>query len=178
MRKIILYIAQSIDGYIARSDGDVSWLEQIPNPDQSDYGYRTFYDSIDTTLMGRKTFDQIRSFDIPFPYAGKTNYVFTHNPDLAAEEPVTYISKDLKSFVDTLKKQKGKDIWLIGGSKLNTFFHDHHLIDRMRLFIMPIALGSGIPLFMNLKKPTLLKLIYQHRFPSGVIELTYQFDQT
>ncbi|MCB2220870.1 MAG: dihydrofolate reductase family protein [Bacteroidetes bacterium] len=178
MRKIILYIAQSLDGYIAKSDGDVSWLEQIPNPDQSDYGYRAFYDTIDTTLMGRKTFDQICSFDIPFPYADKTNYVFTHHPNHGTKEPVNFVSKNPLNLINNLKKTKGKNIWLVGGSQLNTFFLKHQLIDALRLFIMPVVLGSGIPLFHSLKQPASFELIDQQRFSSGVVELIYQLKKS
>ena len=77
MRKIISYIAMSIDGKIAKANGDISWLEEIPNPNNDDYGYAEFYNSIDTTLMGRITYEQVIGFDVPFPYPDKTNYVFT-----------------------------------------------------------------------------------------------------
>lgn len=77
MRKIILYIATSVNGYIAKSDGSVDWLESIPNPNKDDYGCPKFYSSIDTTILGYNTYKQIINWDIEFPYKEKTNYVLT-----------------------------------------------------------------------------------------------------
>jgi len=77
VRKIKLYIATSLNGKIASSDGNVDWLESIPNPEKTDYGYKAFYDSIDTTIQGYNTYNQILNWDIDFPYKGKKNYVLT-----------------------------------------------------------------------------------------------------
>ena len=175
MRKIVLYIATSIDGFIAKSDGSVEWLETIPNPTKTDYGYYEFYDSIDTTLMGNATYQQVLSFDIPFPYSGKTNYVFSRTQH-ADNEDVKFISKDIVEFVKELKAQVGNDVWLVGGGNLNAFFLENGLIDKMIVSVMPIVLGSGIPLFganakdvevqFSLKKTT--------SFESGVVQLVYE----
>jgi dihydrofolate reductase len=83
MRKIVLYIAASLDGKIARKDGDVKWLDEFSDPEQMDYGYNDFLNSIDTTLMGNNTYKQLLGFGIDFPYRGKTNYVFTRNARLS-----------------------------------------------------------------------------------------------
>jgi dihydrofolate reductase len=77
MRSLKLYIAISLDNHIARSNGSVDWLESVPNPEQHDYGYQTFYDSIDTTLMGFNTYQEILNFGVYFPYPDKSNYVFS-----------------------------------------------------------------------------------------------------
>lgn len=82
MRKIKLYIATTLNGKIARSDGSVDWLESIPNPEKIDYGYSEFYNSVDTTIQGNNTYKQIISWGINFPYTGKKNYIFTKNKDV------------------------------------------------------------------------------------------------
>src|SRR5664279_1394932 len=122
MRKIKLYIAVSLDGKIAKPDGDVKWLDKIPNPDHLDYGYSDFLKSIDTTLMGNYTYKQLLGFGIDFPYGGKANYVFTRNTELKEDENVKYISTDPVSFVKDLKSSTGGDIWLIGGGEVNSLF--------------------------------------------------------
>lgn len=110
MRKIKLYIAVSLDGKIAKPDGDVSWLDELPNPDHLDYGYADFLSSIDTTLMGNSTYRQLLGFGIDFPYRGKTNYVFTRNTALKEDENVKFISHEPISIVKEIKSGKGRDI--------------------------------------------------------------------
>ena len=129
MRKVILYIATSVDNYIARKDGSVDWLDTTPKPKNHDYGYHAFYESVDTTIMGNATYKEILTFDIPFPYPDKTNYVFsrTAQPD---NSDVRYILSEIPSFISELKGQEGKDIWLIGGGEINTLLMDHELIDE------------------------------------------------
>ena len=94
MKKIKLYIATSLNGKIAKKDGSVGWLEAIPVPDGSDYGYNEFYTSIDTTIQGNATYQQIMSWGIEFPYKGKQNFVLTMNSDLEDTEHVQFISED------------------------------------------------------------------------------------
>ncbi|MGB1241027.1 MAG: dihydrofolate reductase family protein [Chitinophagales bacterium] len=173
MRKIKLYIAISIDGYIAQSDGGVAWLDEVPNPDQTDYGYFDFYKSIDTTLMGNATYQQIRTFDIPFPYPDKVNYVFSRKEQVDNED-VRFVRKNAVDFVEELQSQKGGDIWLIGGGQLNAVFLKYGLIDEMIVSIMPIVLGSGIPLFaaQDIKDMFTLKKVVS--FQSGVVQTTYK----
>lgn len=173
MKKIKLYIAISLDGYIAKADGSVDWLHELPNPDKLDYGYFAFYDSVDTTLMGNKTYQQVLGFDMDFPYADKTNYVFTQNTELKDDGHAKYISKDHINFLKELKKGEGKDIWLIGGGQLNALLLHHRLIDEMQVYIMPILLGDGIPMFAKGKESIPLNLVHTETYSSGVVELRY-----
>ncbi len=173
MRKIKLYIAISLDGKIAKPNGDVGWLDEVPNPDKTDYGYGEFIESIDTTLMGRKTFKQVEAFEGPFPYKGLKNYVFTEHPEKYASENVEFVSGDIVSFVSELKTEQGKDIWLIGGGQINALVLNHQLIDEMQIFVMPIVLGAGIPLFHSLAKETPLNLVETKSYSSGVVLLKY-----
>jgi len=173
MRKIVLYIAISLDGKIARPDGSVDWLDAIPNPDKLDYGYSDFYKSFDTTLQGYNTYRTILNFGIPFPYPDKKNYVFTSKTNLENTEYVDFVSGDIISFIQNLKNEEGKDIWLIGGGKLNTSLFNAGLIDEFHVFVMPIVVGEGIPLFDMVPNETMLRLIGSETFSSGVIALNY-----
>jgi len=174
LRKIKLYIAISLNGKIAKLDGSVDWLESIPNPEKIDHGYSDFYKSIDTTIQGNKTYKQILSWGIDFPYADEKNYVFTRNNELENTEYVEFISENHIDFMKQLKKEKGKDIWIVGGGQLNTIFLNENLIDEIQVFVMPIILSDGIELFENLPKETKLKLIESKSYSTGAIEIKYK----
>lgn len=174
MRQLILYIATSLDGKIARSDGSVDWLAQLPNPTHDDYGYADFYARVDTTLQGYTTYRQTLDFEGDFPYPDTTNYVFTRQADKEDTEHVRFIANDIVSFVRQLKEKVGQDIWLIGGGQINTVLLDANLIDTMQIFVMPIVLGSGIPLFAPTAKEAQLTLTETKCYDSGVVELVYQ----
>lgn len=165
MGKIILYIASSLDGYIARENGDVDWL-----PINTDSGYDNFYKSIDTVIMGKKTYDQILTFG-DYPYKGKKSYVFTRNDSLTKDENVEFAS-NVEEFLRNLVSSKG-NIWLVGGSELFSAFLEHKLVDEIILSIIPTVLGKGIPLFQNINQEANLKLIKTTGY-SGFVELTYK----
>lgn len=174
MRKIKLYIAISLNGKIAKKDGSVDWLETIPNPEKSDYGYGTFYGSVDTTIMGYQTYSQIIGWGIPFPYTGKKNYVFTRDGSHSDTEDVEFVSTDHINFLKSLKKKSGKDIWLIGGGMINTMLFNEDLIDELMIYVMPIVLSDGIDLFGNFPKEMILNLVGSKSYPGGVVELKYK----
>lgn len=174
MRKVKLYIAISVDGKIADENGGVDWLDQVPNPEESDYGYTDFTQSIDTTIMGNSTYQQVLSFPVPFPYADYENYVFTRNKNLNEDEHAKFISSDFEEFIGDLKKKKGKDIWLIGGAEIISLIHELSLIDEYLIFVMPVVLGNGISLFSGHPKKADLKLIEAKNYPSGVTLLHYR----
>lgn len=174
MRKTKLYIAISLNGKIAKKDGSVDWLESIPNPEKSDYGYSEFYENIDTTIQGNSTYTQIVNWGIDFPYAGKENFVFTRNQELKNNKDVSFISDNHADFVQKLKEKEGKDIWIIGGGNINTMLLNNNLIDEIIVFVMPIILSEGIELFESLPKQTNLSLTESKKYSSGVVELKYQ----
>ena len=173
MRKIKAYIAISLNGKIARADGRVDWLDAVPNPDQLDYGYMEFYNSIGTTIQGYTTYAQVIGWEIDFPYADKKNYVLTRKQGLKPSEYVEFISENHIDFIKELKKQDGKDIWLIGGGQVNTMLLNENLIDELIVHIMPIILPDGIELFELIPKETALKLVESKSFPTGVVGLKY-----
>ena len=174
MRKVKLYIAISLNGKIAETDGSVDWLESFPNPDNTDHGFADFYQTIDTTIQGYTTYNQVLSWGIDFPYSDKKNFVFTRKKDVSNTEHVTFISEKHTPFIHELKAQKGKDIWLVGGGKINTLFLNENLIDEIQVFVMPIILSEGIDLFESLPAETKLELIESKNYSTGAIELKYK----
>ncbi|WP_258105342.1 dihydrofolate reductase family protein [Marinoscillum sp. MHG1-6] len=174
MRKIVLYIAISLDGKIADTEGSVDWLESLPNPDQNDYGYPALLDRVDTTIMGNATYRQVLSFPIEFPYKDKKNFVITRNAELVEDEYATFVFSDHITFIQELKQQVGKDIWLIGGAEVNTLLNQSDLIDEYMVFVMPIILGKGIPLFSDHQSMKRLQLIENKRYKSGASLLHYR----
>lgn len=174
MKKVLLYIAASIDNFIARGNGDVDWLD---NPDfaipDEDYGYKDFYKSVDITLMGHNTYKGILGFNIPFPYPEKTNYVFCRSNTPTDTEHVSFINGDIVDFVKELKKEDGGDIWLVGGGMINTILLENGLIDTIILTIIPICLGDGIPLFQRSGHEVSFNLESCRTYSSGLVQLTW-----
>jgi dihydrofolate reductase len=171
--KLKLYIATSLDGKIAKPDGNVDWLHEIPNPDKSDYGYFAFYDGIGITLQGYHTYQFILDSGVDFPYVGKKNYVFTRKTGLPTTEQVEFVNGDIISFTQKLKEEAQEDIWLIGGGQINTLLWNAGLIDEMQVFVMPIVLGEGIPLFAPHPQEGMLALQESQAFASGAVLLRY-----
>ncbi len=177
MRKVISYIAISLDGKIAKPDGDTNWLHELPNPDNEDYGYQSFYDSVDAVIMGRKTYEVILGFGVDFPYTTTKNYVLSHKKDLVDNEHVSFVSDEIKGWLTEIRSKPGKHLWLVGGAQLNSLFLNNGLLDELRVYVMPIILGEGVSLFSDdaISKP--LQLKSSREFNSGVIELIYELKQ-
>ena len=163
MRKATLFIASSLDGYIAREDGSVDWLFS-----DADYGYSEFYGSIDTVVMGRKTYEKSLEFE-ERPFRGKKVYVFSRS---VKEKGVEFVS-DVVGFMKKLVRSKGKDIWLVGGSEIVSIFLNEGLIDEIILSIHPVILGRGVPLFKNVQKEVWLKMQKSVSFDSGLVQIHY-----
>ena len=161
----------SLNGTIARADGSVDWLDAVPNPEKTDYGYLEFMETIDTTIMGNNTYKQLVGWGIEFPYKGKTNYVLTNDTALTRDENVIFVSKDPATFIRDIKQAPGKGIWLIGGGQVNTLLLNEDLIDVIRLFIMPVVIPDGIDIFQDRPPETMFKLAEHKVYSSGVIEL-------
>lgn len=167
MRKIILFIATSLDGYIARQDGDVNWLFT-----DQDYGYNAFYNNVDTIIMGRKTYEQVLLFG-EFPYRDKVCYVFSENLH-GRNEHVSFISEDVGSFSEKIKNIPGQNIWLVGGANLIHNFVTKNLVDEYIISIHPMLLGDGITLFEKNENEVNLNLVNTIKFDSGLIQLHYE----
>ena len=175
MRKIILNTAVSLDSYIARQDGSVDWLHDSDYEiEGEDYGMGVFYRSLDTTLMGNKTYREILGFDVTFPYPDTTNYVFTRSKAHQDNEHVEFITGDIVTFIQQLKEGEGRDIWLIGGGQINALLLTHDLIDRITLTVVPRILGAGIPLFPDLQEDIKLELASAKPYDSGLVQLEFK----
>lgn len=173
MRKIKLFIAISLNGKIANSDGSVDWLENIPNPEKTDYGYQDFLNSVDTTIQGYNTYNQVMGWGIDFPYKGKKNFVLTRKQNVVNTEFVEFITENHTDYIKKLKEENGSDIWLIGGSQVNTLVLNASLLDEIIIFVMPVIISGGIELFDAFPKKTILKLIGSKSYSSGVVEVKY-----
>ncbi len=171
-KNIILYIAASLDGFIARKDGSVDWLSPYEKG-QEDYGYNDFYKKTGTVIMGNNTYKQVSSFG-EFPYRGKDCFVFTRNKDKLKDENVTFVSKGAKDFISQLNLKDNKNIWLVGGASIVDEFLKSDLIDEFIITIIPILLGDGIQLFKGRSNEKKLKLIDVKTFDPGLVQLHYK----
>ncbi|MBG1267811.1 dihydrofolate reductase family protein [Nostoc sp. WHI] len=168
MRKIKLFIASSLDGYIARQSGEVDWLFT-----DQDYGYTEFFDQVDTVIMGNKTYQQLLSFG-EYPYQGKQAFVFSKTAQNIIDNNVKFVSSDWKSLINTLRQSSGRDIWLVGGAQTIHYFLINGFIDELILSIHPIILGNGIPLIVNdLNLETALQLKDVKTYESGLLQVFY-----
>ena len=175
MSKIQLYIASSLDGFIAREHGELDWLDNLPNPDKSDYGYAKFYKEVSTVLMGRKTYKEILGFDVEYPYKNCKSYVFSSNQTYQVETQNTFLVNCLdKNFIRKIKKENQKNIWVVGGGKLIASLVSLGAIDEMILFIAPIILGKGIRLLSECPLETKLELCETQFFSNGMVKLMYR----
>lgn len=172
-RSIILYIAMSLDGYIARKNGAVDWLSGHADENNVDNGYNNFYKTIDTVVMGRTTYEQVINELSPdvWVYEGKKCYVATTKKG-EADSKVEFISEDIVGNIKNLKKQQGKDIWIVGGAKLIDQFIKQDIIDKYIITVIPTILGEGIPLFIKENPEIKLRLV-ETKVVDGMTELTY-----
>ncbi len=175
MKKIKLYIAASLDGYIARPDGDLDWLLQYPAPAGAEYGYQEFIDSVDTIIMGNSTYQAIIEMGVDWPYKDKSTYVLTrYKNNLPPKENVTYITDDVVTAIRQLQQQEGKGMWLMGGGQVVTLLLNHDLVDEIQIAYIPVILGDGIPLFPNKPKESKWELAGNTAYDSGILKVDYK----
>ena len=176
-RKIIVHIATSADGYIARPDGDLEWLTTRPAP-KGFYGIGKFMNSIDTKLFGRKTFDISVEMGAKFD-TNTRNYVFSRRPPPASVPPgVEFVSEAVGAFARRLRTGQGKDIWMMGGGEIITSFLEEGAIDEFIISVIPTFIGEGIPLLAHRRQHVPLALRSVRRFSDGVVQLHYKVNQT
>jgi dihydrofolate reductase len=176
-RKIIVQVAISADGYIARPDGDVEWLNRRP---RLDYGMRAFYRTIDTILLGRKTYDWALAY---WKKMGKkdgmfdkkvANYVFSRKPPKRAAPGVEFVSEPVKRFAKRLRAKPGKHIWMMGGGELIASFLDAKEIDEFDIHVIPTFIGKGIPLVAPRHRDIALHLRSVKKYADGSVRLRYE----
>jgi len=173
MGNVILYIAASLDGFIARRNDDISWLTAYDGPDE-DYGYAAFYAGVGAIIVGARTYREVLGFGA-WPYAGKTTYVVTtqalQNPPAA---DIHAFAGDMADLVAQIRQMTEQDIWLVGGGRLTTAFVNQHLIDEIIITIVPLILGDGIPLFQGIQVEESLHLSGGQVYASGLAQLRYR----
>lgn len=178
MRKIILDLAVTLDGFIEGPNGEIDWCIM-----DDDMDFNGFLSSIDSIFYGRVSYDAWGNY-LPDANAGSTDQLlweavhskkkFVFSTQKRNDEKVTFISSDIANKVQEIKKHEGKDIWLYGGARLIKTFIQLGLIDIYRISVHPLALGSGKSLFDDLKERISLKLIKTNVFKSGVVQLIYE----
>ena len=170
MRKIVLQLAVSLDGYIEGTNGEFDWCFT-----NQDYGMSSFFKRIDSVFYGRKSYELVLSMESEAPpgFPKLKEYVFSNTLDKVREQ-ATLIKGDIKTEVEKIKKQKGKDIWLFGGADLISSLMNLQLVDEISLAVHPVVLGGGKPLFNDIKERTWLTLTDHKVYPDGLVFLTYK----
>lgn len=174
MRKLSLFIAMSVDGFIAGPNDDLSFLEMVEKEGE-DYGYAKFVDTIDTILIGRETYDYVLNAIGASHYDNghRDVYVITRTARPTVGRTVFY-SDDLKALVNRLKSERGKNIYCDGGAEVINELLKQDLVDEMIISIVPILLGDGTRLFSNGRPPQTLALLSSKRFETGLMQLHYR----
>lgn len=160
----------SLDGYIAKEDGDIDFLSIVDTPGE-DFGYADFLQGVDTILWGRKTYDKMLSFGIDFPHKDKKVYVLSQSRT-GQDENVEYVS-NAKALIEQLQQQPGKNIYCDGGGEVVATLLNHALIDQLIVSVIPHLVGSGIRLFKEGRPEQNLKFKRSISYPSGLVQLWY-----
>lgn len=169
-KKVISNVAMSLDGYIAERDGDISFLSKVEKEGE-DYGYADFIKTIDTIIVGRKTYDKILSIGFKYP-DDKEVYIITRD-EKPYHQRLKFYSGSLKNLISEIKIKEGKNIFCDGGSEIINQLLIDNLIDEFIISVIPIILGDGIPLFKNKNLKLNLKLINCQKFDTGLVQLHY-----
>lgn len=170
-RKLFLYIAMSLDGYIAGKNDDLGFLSMVEKEGE-DYGYAEFIASVDTIILGRKTYDKVLSMGFAYPAGDQHVYVVTRT-ERTSTEKVTFFTGNLRSLVAELKSIPGKNIFCDGGAEIVTEFLKNDLMDEIIISIIPVLLGDGVRLFKDGRPEQNLALKSVRHFDSGLVQLHY-----
>ena len=171
-RKIIVNIATSADGYVARMDGNLDWLTGRPAP-KGFYGLPKFSRSVDAKILGRKTFEASVKMGARFR-ANDVHYVFSRRPPASVPAGVQFVTEPIRAFAERMRKQAGKNIWMMGGGGIIGAFLDEEAIDEFIISVVPTFIGEGIPLIAPRHREVPLRLLALRRFPDGVVQVHYE----
>ena len=171
-RKVILYIATSLDGYIAKPNDDLSFLD-IVHKEGEDYGYAEFTESVDTVILGRKTYDWVMTQVQEFPHADKNTYVITRTPRPSIGK-TNFYTGNLKDLILGLKSEPGKNIYIDGGAEVVNELLNKNLIDEMIISIIPVLVGDGTRLFKDGRPEQQLELVNTKTFDTGLVQVHYK----
>ncbi|MES2767024.1 MAG: dihydrofolate reductase family protein [Bacteroidota bacterium] len=171
-RKVILYIAMSVDGYIAKDEDNLDFLSIVETPGE-DYGYADFQQNVDTLIWGRKTYDKVLSFGIEFPHKDKKCYVLSRTKT-GSDENVEFYNGSLKELIASLHEQDGKHIYCDGGGDVVYELLKDGLIDSIIISVIPHLVGTGVRLFKDGRPEQALVFKKSVTFPSGLVQLWYE----
>ncbi|WP_407481842.1 dihydrofolate reductase family protein [Elizabethkingia meningoseptica] len=171
-KKLILYIACSVDGYIAQPGDDLSFLDKVQREGE-DYGYTDFTATVDTVIMGRRTYDWIMACCPEYVHHDKNTYIITRT-ERPQQGNTQFYTGDLKELVTTLKSQGGKNIFCDGGAEIVNELLKDRLFDELIISIIPVLLGDGTKLFRNGVPMQDLILVSSKSFDSGLVQLHYK----
>lgn len=174
MRRVVLFIAMSLDGYIADRNGSVNWLSGQCKEVHNEDTYARFAKDIDTVVMGWKTYFQVITELSPseWVYNDFISYVITHKKETSTEN-IKFVSESPSNLVRRLKEDNGKDIWICGGASIVQQLMQDDLIDKFYISIIPTILGSGVRLFGTIHEELKLKLM-ETRNDNGITEVVYE----
>ena len=176
MKKIILYIAASIDGRIAEPDGGTEWLSEFPITEEMNYGYKEFIYSVDTIIMGGRSYREVLNMEIIGHYKDQQIYVVTRGWTEKAANNVSFITDNVIDRIRQLRYGAGKNIWLFGGGALTSMLLAADLVDEMQICYIPVILGNGIPLFPVQPKESKWVLNKSIAYNSGILKVDYLLD--
>jgi len=171
-RKVILYIATSLDGYIAKPNDDLSFLS-IVQQEGEDYGYADFVKSVDTVILGRKTYDWVMTQVPEFPHADKISFIITRTARPSIGKTNFYTGK-LKDLISKQKGEQGKNIFIDGGAEIVNELLKENLIDEFIISVIPILVGNGTKLFKDDRPELKLELVSTKQFEKGLTQLHYK----
>ena len=169
MPKIRLYIAASLDGFIATPDGRVAWLDRF----KGDYGYEEFIAEVGTVVLGRKTYVQTKSLSSDWPYEGKRAYVLSRTGTDTTHGGAKLVN-DAGKLIPRLKMIEDGDVWVVGGGIAQRLFLEAGAVDQLDLFVMPVVLGDGIQLFPGKATFNAMTLVDNQTYADGVVRLSYR----
>ncbi len=174
MRKISLFIATSLDGYIAGPNDDLSFLKSVEKEGE-DYGYTKFTDTIDTLIIGRKTYDYVlREIGSSHYDNGQRDVYVITRTEKPSVGRTTFYTGDLSELVKQLKSENGKNIYCDGGAEVINDLLKHDLIDEFIISVVPVLLGDGTRLFKGGRPEQTLEFITAKTFETGLIQLYYK----
>jgi dihydrofolate reductase len=174
-RKVILFIAMSLDGFIATKSDDLSFLDRMAKEGE-DYGYGAFTETVDTVILGRRTFEKVASMGYDNPHAERNCYVVTRRPE-PDQGNTRFYTGDLAELVSRLKSEEGKHIFVDGGAWVVQEMLNSRLLDEIILSVIPVLLGDGIRLFRENSPEQELKLLEVKSFEKGLVQLHYQVER-
>lgn len=173
--KISVFIATSIDGYIAKKNNDIDWLTKFSPPtdenEDKDCGFSKFFSSVDVLVMGRNSYDVVSHFD-PWPYEGKRVIVLSSTLTSVCEQAELF-KGEITALIEKLHAEDTKHIYVDGGATISQFLN-RGLVDQLIISLIPVVLGSGIPLFSNINNDKWCRLMSSQVYSNGLVQLRYE----